>query len=430
MTAAALTTHAGDTSDGARATTGRLEFLDAARGIAALVVALQHTAEAVWPSVLEWSHIWFRPGEFGVLVFFLCSGFIIPASLERRGSLSEFWIGRVFRLWPLYLVVLAVAAAGLLLLPGRDLPTEHSPLLVLAINTTMLQVFSPAPLIIGASWTLGYELVFYLLVAGLFALGWHRGSARISVLLLAGAMVVGTALPRFLITSPSAVSWVTAAGLVGLVALPALLSTAPVRTRLVAAAFIVPAVVLVANRPHDAYFPLLLLGSMFLGTLLYRWTTHEVTGRVAAAVFAAASVIVLVTFRAHHIGYAEPVTGATPRWWTEAATFLGAYAFFGALLLLRRHRFPSVLVLLGTISYSVYLMHALVLLLVPATGTAFQAFVLWNVVTLAGAAVTYRLVERPGIAAGRAVVARRRAQGSASPVAAASASGSDCPPPN
>lgn len=405
-----LTTHAADTTDAARARTGRLEFLDAARGVAAVVVALQHTAENVWPDVLAWSHTWFRPGEFGVLVFFLCSGFIIPASLERRGSLVEFWIGRAFRLWPLYLTALAVAAIGLVALPDREISPGHSPLLVLAINATMVQVFSQAPLVIGASWTLGYELAFYLIVSGLFALGWHRGSARISLVLLAGAMVVGTSVPALLVTVPSAASWATAAGLAALVALPALLSDRPPRTRLVAAGFLGLAVLMVANRPHDAYFPLLLLGTMFLGTALYRWTTGQMSGRATALVLAGACALVVVTLRAHHVGYTEPITGTTPHWWTEASTFLGAYLLFGGLLLLRRHRFPRVLVYLGTISYSVYLVHAVVLLLVPGTGGAVRTFVTWNVLTIVIAGLSYRLVERPGIAAGRGVVRWWRAR--------------------
>jgi len=34
---------------------GRLEFLDALRGIAAMSVAVQHGAELIWPSYLRWS---------------------------------------------------------------------------------------------------------------------------------------------------------------------------------------------------------------------------------------------------------------------------------------------------------------------------------------------------------------------------------------
>src|SRR5439155_10410242 len=47
---------------------GRLEFLDALRGIAAMAVALQHGAELLWPGYLRWSVEVFRPGELGVFV--------------------------------------------------------------------------------------------------------------------------------------------------------------------------------------------------------------------------------------------------------------------------------------------------------------------------------------------------------------------------
>ena len=172
-------THAGDQVHAARARNGRLEFLDSLRGIAALVVAVQHLGEVIWPGMLAWSHHWWRPGEFGVLVFFICSGFIIPASMERRGDLVEFWIGRVFRLFPLYLSVLIVALIAFATPLAAPDPNYH-PVVDSAINLTMLQVFSSRPLVIGASWTLGYEMVFYLLLTVLFMLGWHRRSAGIA----------------------------------------------------------------------------------------------------------------------------------------------------------------------------------------------------------------------------------------------------------
>src|SRR3712207_1801113 len=198
MASAAPATHAGDQVHAARTRNGRLEFLDTLRGIAALVVALQHLAEVLWPRVLELSHIWWRPGEFGVIVFFVCSGFIIPASMERRGDLKEFWIGRVFRLFPLYLAVVAV---GLFLFstrwasPGAGYRVVSDSL----INTTMLQVFTNRPLVIGASWTLGYEMVFYLTMTVLFMLGWHRRSAGIATGLVIAALVLGGSIvPAFL----------------------------------------------------------------------------------------------------------------------------------------------------------------------------------------------------------------------------------------
>jgi peptidoglycan/LPS O-acetylase OafA/YrhL len=40
---------------------------------------------------------WFDPGTYGVMVFFLVSGYIILASLERSGSVRRFWVSRLFR---------------------------------------------------------------------------------------------------------------------------------------------------------------------------------------------------------------------------------------------------------------------------------------------------------------------------------------------
>jgi len=138
-------TQVGDAANASRTRAGRLEFLDTVRGVAALVVALQHTSEQVWPQVLGWSHTWFRPGEFGVLAFFLCSGFIIPASLEKRGRLGEFWIGRFFRLWPLYLSALLIVVVGYLVIPSLNLEGGTNTVGVLAVNMTMVQVFTEYP---------------------------------------------------------------------------------------------------------------------------------------------------------------------------------------------------------------------------------------------------------------------------------------------
>ncbi|WP_049574380.1 acyltransferase family protein, partial [Nonomuraea sp. SBT364] len=86
----------------------RLGWLDALRGIGALAVVGEH--------LTTWAMPWLRPtafnvGMYGVLVFFLVSGYIIPQSLERRGDLRGFWIGRVFRLYPLYLAVIGLMLA-------------------------------------------------------------------------------------------------------------------------------------------------------------------------------------------------------------------------------------------------------------------------------------------------------------------------------
>ena len=84
----------------------RLGFLDFVRGIAAFAVLLQHTGETLWPSINWATHQYVNIGRFGVVAFFLVSGFIIPFSLERGGSVRRFGVGSFFRLYPLYWVSL------------------------------------------------------------------------------------------------------------------------------------------------------------------------------------------------------------------------------------------------------------------------------------------------------------------------------------
>jgi peptidoglycan/LPS O-acetylase OafA/YrhL len=400
-------THAGDSVHAARARNGRLEFLDSLRGIAALVVALQHLGEVIWPGLLAWSHHWWRPGEFGVLVFFICSGFIIPASMERRGDLVEFWIGRVFRLFPLYLSVLVAALIGFATPWAAPDPNYH-PVIDSLINTTMLQVFSSRPLVLGASWTLGYEMVFYLLLTVLFLLGWHRRSAGIATGLVISAMILGTVLPPYLVFRPHQPMWapvmMAVVAIVVAVVVPRLAGV----QRMVAMTLSFAVLLLITNRPHDLWFSLLLLASMFVGTVLYRYDVGQIAGRTAALVFGFAVVGIVVIERFYHVGAPDPTTGVIPRWWTEAGTFVSAYLVFGALFLLRRHAFPRALVYLGTISYSVYLIHALVLLFPRPDLPPFVLYAFLLTVTIGLASVTYRLIEKPGQLAGRRVIARYR----------------------
>ena len=400
-------THAGDAVHAARTKNGRLEFLDALRGIAALVVAVQHLGEVIWPQLIVFSHVWWRPGEFGVLVFFICSGFIIPASMERRGDLTEFWIGRAFRLFPLYLSVIALGVVAFAT-PWASPGAGFRPVTDTLINTTMLQVFSTRPLIIGASWTLGYEMVFYLVMTVLFMLGWHRRSAGIAIGLVTGALVLGGFLVPSYLIQPQIRSW--PAVVIGLVALAVVVIVPRLegRQRVVALSITLLVLMVFLNRPHDLWFSMLLLASMFVGTVLYRYDIGQLSKNTARFVFAFAVAGIIVVEGCYHVGAPDPTTGATPRWWTEAGTFVSAYLVFGALFLLRRKQYPRVLVYLGTISYSVYLMHAVVLLFPNPPLPDVPAFAVLLAITLVSASLTYRFIEKPGQLVGRKVIARYR----------------------
>ncbi|GAA3090486.1 acyltransferase family protein [Nonomuraea salmonea] len=117
---------------------------------------------------------WLRPtafnlGVYGVLVFFLVSGYIIPASLERHGDVRAFWIGRFFRLYPLYLAMIVLVLVLAWWIPVRaEVPRDLSSV---AAHATMLMDAVGTAGVLNTMWTLSYEMVFYLLAAALFTVG-------------------------------------------------------------------------------------------------------------------------------------------------------------------------------------------------------------------------------------------------------------------
>jgi peptidoglycan/LPS O-acetylase OafA/YrhL len=92
-----------------------------------------------------------------------------------------------------------------------------------------------------------------------------------------------------------------------------------------------------------------------------------------------------------------------------------AYAVFSVGILARGWRWPTTLVGIGKISYSLYLIHPLVLVWLPP-GPAWIYMPAFFALTLALAMVTYNLVERPCINLGRRL--ERHAPVVAQPVAA------------
>mgnify|MGYP000234530007 CR=1 FL=1 len=101
-------------------------------------------------------------GHFAVSFFFLISGFLIPASLQRYPSLKDFLIHKVFRLWPSYVICFST---GLLcvfvlhLLQGRGFPYDFGN--VLSYFFWVRDIFH-YPFIDGSVWTLEIQIKFYI----------------------------------------------------------------------------------------------------------------------------------------------------------------------------------------------------------------------------------------------------------------------------
>lgn len=150
----------------------RYENIDALRAIAALMVLIQHfwgdiiraaqTTQAPLIKLVQVSLNTIDLGRFGVVLFFLISGFVVPFSIKGKRPLYRFAISRFFRLYPA--LWLAIVALGLIFTYKGTPPSAGT---VLA-NMTMFPNFIGFQWLSGIYWTLTVELIFYILCAALF----------------------------------------------------------------------------------------------------------------------------------------------------------------------------------------------------------------------------------------------------------------------
>lgn len=401
----------------------RLGWLDALRGVAALVVALHHFdvlrmlpfGGAVW-----WN---FDMGLFGVMLFFIVSGYIIPASLERRGDVRAFWIGRIFRIYPALIAAFVLS----MILPAGDgsvaLLRTGDNLAALVANGLMLQDLLGVTNGMNVTWTLCYEMVFYFLVTALFTRGLHRHSAPIAVGLAGVALVTGTAVGTQLLNAElgSTRTLLLIVTPIVLMGLAGVLSGNRTLTG-VGALLLggIGLVLLALNGRAPAFETWMIFATMFAGTVVYR-AQHGQLARVPA-LLACGFVIVagVLVGRFYNHGKVLDLTWSSG-WKAWSVAYLAAWVLFGVGFLLRARRFPKVLTWLGAISFSVYLLHIPLLrtieplLGIPPQPSSTLGRIAWTAVFLgvvvAVSHLMYHLVEMPMQRLGRRVqkdVERRR----------------------
>jgi peptidoglycan/LPS O-acetylase OafA/YrhL len=196
----------------------RVEFANSLRGLAALSVLVSHYLGVFWlkreitanlanapllPSDSFGIPIYVRLlhpiqefdwGPFGVGLFFLISGFVIPFSLERYNR-RAFIVGRIFRLYPTYAAGLTLSIAAVYLSGyyfGRDFPYSTSEVILHYILGIRDLAWSRN--IDGIIWTLEIEVHFYALCV--VAAAWlRRGSillASLPVVLCGASLLLGS----------------------------------------------------------------------------------------------------------------------------------------------------------------------------------------------------------------------------------------------
>jgi len=403
----------------------RLTWLDALRGFAALCVVFDHGSTLLLLPVRSFLYQWLNLGQYGVFVFFLVSGYIVPASLERKGSIRGFWISRAFRLYPMFLVALVLSAVAYETGHGSIADAGKHPLTAILGWLFMLQNLVAGLNVPVVVWTLSYEMVFYLLLAALFSWGVHRLSGWYATAFAVGAVALGGVLPMAALGSwshgPGHDQLVLDAVTDGLILVGlglAVLSRswlARVGTTLAAA---VALVLVTFNQTYPyPWSGCVILALMFTGTLIYRVWGSDPPARTAVS-RALTVVLILVIFALLTFGgiWHGAQQHEDHHWQVQWATsVLLAGATFGIALAVRRAKIPRWCAWLGMISYSVYLLHPLVfdayrsipVLHRKHTMPDQVLFFAGLLVVIVGlSALTYYFVEKPMQRLGRRVAAR------------------------
>ncbi len=149
----------------------RIIGLDLVRFLAALGIVAYHYF-FIGPIQGFYANDVFQPaafwGEFGVDIFFILSGAVILFSTERKNTPYAFLKGRIFRIYPAFMICSGITVLTGMIMPGtakRDLMFRWINSLTLCNDLWGVQPLS------SIYWTLMVEMKFYILAAIIMKLG-------------------------------------------------------------------------------------------------------------------------------------------------------------------------------------------------------------------------------------------------------------------
>jgi peptidoglycan/LPS O-acetylase OafA/YrhL len=376
---------------------GRFVFVDALRGVAAVLVMLRHLYSST-PLYFALRLSFPRPlrvlcsdGLWGVHIFFVLSGFVIAHSLRNvvttPHSVGRFILRRQLRLDPLYWFVLFLTLG---LLFGRHviatqhggvvdwgLPGPGDVLLNLFYLHNVLHNWLGSSQIVSVAWTLCIEVQFYLFYILCLAIGqsvtrWMTGKgpeknlSTVSVWLVAGLGLASLTVLNRSMHHPEPADW---------------------------------------SPWFTSYWYYFAAGAMAC------WAAQ---GRVRPAVFGAFAALFL--FCAAYWRSGGMATGAVA---ASLLFLVGIAGHLGDWLNYRPLQF------LGRISYSLYMVHLFVVFLVMNGGFKMThgnrpAAVFWLLLaaglSLLAAQATYLLIEKPSLRFSERFKERRKTAAAGSPV--------------
>ena len=300
-------------------------------------------------------------GRMGVVLFFAISGFVIPSSL--RGDIYQaskgFIVKRFFRLYPLYWASIPFGLLTWWYIWGREIDVK-----TVLWNFTMIQGLLDYKSVMGLYWTLQVELIFYTCCLVLFLCRVLHSSIAL------GLLVIACSAPLLLSMSAN------------LVGIDAGVSLSP------------PASML-----------LLHLGVMFWGALFRQWHDGALVSSFARVILYGYA---LYWFLNSIVAIDRYISGQADkdllRFWLPYTLAIIGFLICSKAVQIRY----KPLVWLGTISYSIYLMHMpvvhMLLWLVRYSEIAWIKG--WSLgvymsliasITILLSVITYRLIEKPAI---------------------------------
>lgn len=370
------------------------EYIDVLRGFAILGVVSVHCG-GEYLIDLPWLQNWMNFGQLGVQLFFVASALTLCLSAEKRGESSVlfFYLRRFFRIAPMYYLGIVLYYAWRLYLEtgalaGPQLPERYSLWRILE-NLFFVHGFHPANFnyIVPGGWSIATEMAFYLVFPWLFSI-LRRAGTRQFVLLLLGYLLCAL-LAQLLIIK--------------------LISPLLAEKGLIAEAY--------SNQGFGFLYASVLnqLPVFLVGMLGYKSLGRPVQSwelPVALALLVLSFLLQMPSSWSGSLsGMVFPLTASA------------AFVFLARRLSSKplRSRLWSLVALYGRNSYSIYILHFLVVYVAfhfwgPALGRLLPSQVLavpvcylvTLLVTLALSQFTLHVVERPGIHAGRWLIARLR----------------------
>jgi peptidoglycan/LPS O-acetylase OafA/YrhL len=352
---------------------GRLDFIDSLRGIAALAIVVYHMSFLGLPTLLE-EHILLARSS--LILFFIISSFTLYYSLDDKKNeakrFQKFYMRRFFRIAPLfYVMVLIYLVKDVLILKTFPATAE-----IMANFAFIFNLYPPYfESIVTTGWTIGVEMLFYLILP-LIYLGFNtiRRSIIFLVCTMAFADIVHYLLSQF-----------------------APFSQEIMRGYMSVASFL----------------PVFSTG--IICYLIYKNYIHKIGrayGKIISILLFILTIFILFVVILNPDFYFIPLS---ERYWQAIAfsTLCLSLSLYPNRLLVN-----GITTFYGKISYSVYLLHPLLIYflkpaydfiyagIVPPSLAFFSCFLLTLVFLTLSSLFTYSLIEKKGISYGKMLIER------------------------